>query len=82
MTIYAKLTRSENNLPHVLKLEITADSLPHFCKLVQKALNTWPDAHPELKELGDKLGWAGAPLQDYYAQRTDTTPTTPTTPTI
>lgn len=46
------------------------DSFQHIQKLFQRALNTWPDAHPELKELGDKL-IHGYVLQDYYSQRTD-----------
>lgn len=45
-------------------------SFEAFKILVQRALNCWPDAHPELKELGDML-MHGRILQDYYAHRTD-----------
>lgn len=41
-----------------------------FKQLINKALNSFPDAHPALKELGDMLTH-GKVLQDYYSQRTD-----------
>lgn len=47
-----------------------AESEQAFKILVRRALNTWPDAHPDLKELGDMLDH-GRVLQDYQVQRTD-----------
>lgn len=41
-----------------------------FKELVRRGLNCWPEAHPELKELGDILDH-GRILQDYWASRTD-----------
>lgn len=41
-----------------------------FKELMRRALNTYCEAHPELKELGDILDH-GRILQDYWASRTD-----------
>lgn len=38
-----------------------------FCKLVSRALSTWTQADPELKELGDLITH-GAVQQDYQSQ--------------
>lgn len=46
------------------------ESFVAFSEMVRRALNCWPDAHPELKELGDML-MHGKVLQDYWASRTD-----------
>lgn len=50
-----------------LSLLITGASLERLQTLVDRALNTWDSAHPELKELGDMLTH-GRITQDYYAQ--------------
>ena len=46
-------------------LEIPANHLPGFQTILQRALNTWPDAPPEWKHLADMIEF-GYPLQDYY----------------
>jgi hypothetical protein len=56
--------------PEEIILTVSEDSLPWFKEAIRRALNTWPDAHPELKELGDML-MHGKVLQDYYSYRTD-----------
>lgn len=53
-----------------IQLGIDKDSAEVFKQLIRRALNTYVDAHPELKELGDILDH-GKVLQDYYSQRTD-----------
>lgn len=46
---------------------VDTDSLEDFKKLINKGLNTWDRAHPELKKLGD-LVTTGQVQQDYYSQ--------------
>lgn len=41
-------------------------SLNHFKLLVNRAMNCWDNAPPELKEFADILEY-GKPLQDYYS---------------
>lgn len=53
-----------------LELYVPKEIIPQFKQLISKALNSFPDAHPALKELGDMLTH-GKVLQDYYSQRTD-----------
>lgn len=53
-----------------IKITIDADSIKPFVQLVRRALNTGPDAHPDLKAMGDMLDH-GRVLQDYQVQRTD-----------
>lgn len=43
---------------------ITPESLPSFIQLLNRALNTWDDAPPELKALADQVIF-GEQLQDY-----------------
>lgn len=50
-----------------LELVISGASLERFKTLVNRALNVWDAAHPEMKELGDMLTH-GRITQDYYAQ--------------
>ena len=49
-------------------IEISKEILPQFVDLINRALNCFPDAHPELKEFGDLLT-EGKVLQDYSSQR-------------
>lgn len=51
-------------------IEVPEELMIPFKQLINKALNTYPDAHPALKEFGDLLTH-GKVLQDYYSQRTD-----------
>ena len=53
----------------MIKIWITAKSLPAFKDMVHRATNLWPDAPPEIKEFADNL-IHGAPLQNYYLQDT------------
>lgn len=53
--IHARVSRNSENEIDVLHLSITAESLPAFNQLVNRALNCWDSAPPELKELGDML---------------------------
>ena len=46
------------------------DEFEAFKALVRKGLNCWPDCHPELKALGDRIEGL-EPQQDYYHTRTD-----------
>ena len=56
--------------PQGLGIDVPIELIPQFKQLISKALNSFPDAHPALKELGDMLTH-GKVLQDYYSQRTD-----------
>jgi hypothetical protein len=49
-------------------IRINKQTIPAFKQLVQRALNTWADAPPELKEFGDLLEHNQV-LQDYYSQK-------------
>lgn len=51
-----------------LSLTIQSQLVPQFKDLINRALNCFPDAHPELKELGDILT-EGKVLQDYASQK-------------
>jgi hypothetical protein len=46
---------------------IGADSVNRFRELVHRAVNLWPDAHPEIKEFAD-LVTEGRVQQDYSKQ--------------
>lgn len=46
------------------------DSFIRIKQLFSRALNTWADAHPELKELSDIMEH-GKAQQNYYEQRSD-----------
>ena len=50
-----------------IQLNVSPQSLPDFKLLVQRAMNTWPDAPAELKEFADLL-LEGKILQDYKSQ--------------
>lgn len=49
------------------QIYIPAKDLPQFRELVSRAMNTWADAPPELKEFADLL-IEGKVLQDYKSQ--------------
>lgn len=56
---------------HAASISITTpESVARFIQMLNKALNVWPDAHPELKEFADNMQY-GKSQQDYWAQRTD-----------
>lgn len=50
-----------------LTVYLSPKALPAFKSLVQRAMNTWPDAPAELKEFADLL-LEGKILQDYKSQ--------------
>lgn len=50
-----------------LELIIPEELIPAFKQLINRALNTYVNAHPALKEFGDILEH-GRVLQDYYSQ--------------
>lgn len=50
-----------------MEIIITGKSLARFKELVNRALGSWPTAHPEIKEFGDMVT-EGKILQDYYSQ--------------
>lgn len=62
-----------NTNPRQIVITLTEDvdckNITRFTEAMNRALNCWPDASPELKELGDMLNH-GKILQDYY--HTDT----------
>lgn len=68
--IHARVSRGPSSKIAEIHFSVTEESIPGFKELVRRALNCWPDAHPELKELGDMLEH-GKVLQDYYHQRSD-----------
>lgn len=53
--IHVRASRNPENEIYVIHISITADSLPTFKQLADRALNCWDSAPPELKELGDML---------------------------
>lgn len=54
--------------PELLMISIhSTESLAHFQELVHRAVNLWPDAHPEIKEFADKVT-NGKVMQDYRTQ--------------
>ena len=65
--IHTQITRDLNYNVETINLAIVGDSIPRFKEVLRRALNTFPDAHPELKELSDFLEH-GKALQDYYTQ--------------
>jgi len=50
-----------------LQINVHEQAVPAFKDLVQRAMNTWPDAPAELKEFADLL-LEGKILQDYKSQ--------------
>jgi hypothetical protein len=50
-----------------LNLQLSGNSVIRFQKLLDRALNCFPGAHPEFKEFSDMLNH-GRVLQDYYSQ--------------
>lgn len=60
--IKATVTREDDNTLHLLRLEITKESIPDFIQLVNRSLNCWDNAPQELKDLGHKLTHGGCEL--------------------
>ena len=46
-------------------MELDAEAITSFKQVLNRALNCWPDAPPEWKDLADRLEF-GKPLQNYY----------------
>ena len=67
MTIKCTATRNDNNSLHLLRIEVTEESLPIFEQLINRALNCWDSAPQEIKELGDMLTH-GRVTQDHRVQ--------------
>jgi len=44
---------------------LDAEAITSFKTILNRALNCWPDAPPEWKDLADRLEF-GKPLQNYY----------------
>lgn len=53
--IHAKVTRNNDNSIHLIRIEITEESIDQFKQLVDRALNCWNSAPADLKSLGDLL---------------------------
>lgn len=68
--IHVEVHRDSVDAVAEFKISVTTDSIAGFKQMVAKALNCWPDAPPELKEMGDMLDH-GKILQDYYHTRSD-----------
>ena len=62
---------SPEETPDYVEVHFSGLAAAEFRTLVQRGLNLWPDASPEMKEFGDLL-LEGKILQDYWAQ--DTSP--------
>jgi hypothetical protein len=55
MTIKVTATRNDNNSLHLIRIEVTEESISLFKALVDRGLNCWDSAPKELKDLGDML---------------------------
>ena len=55
MTIKVTTTRNDDNSVHLLRLEITEESLPLFKQMVDRAMNCWDSAPKDLKDMADML---------------------------
>lgn len=67
MSIKVRVKKSTDALNPVTLgylIEVEEDCLEIFAQMVSRALNTWDDAPPDLKQLGDMLSH-GHVLQDY-----------------
>lgn len=53
--IHAQVTRNNDNSIHLLRIEVTEESLPDFISLINRALNCWDSAPKDLKDLGDLI---------------------------
>jgi hypothetical protein len=69
--IHAAIHRTPDSQIGEIKLSITAESIPLFKSLVDRALNCWDSAPVELKELGDMLTH-GRITQDHRYQPINT----------
>jgi hypothetical protein len=55
MTIKVQATRNDDNSLHLIRLEVTEESIALFKTLIDRALNCWDSAPKDLKDLGDML---------------------------
>lgn len=69
MSTSLKVTKNLQNELHLVRLELTEESIKEFQLVLQRALNCWPDAPADFKSLADILEY-GRPLQDYNSQPT------------
>lgn len=53
--IHTRVSRNPDDTIAEIHISVTADSLPNFQALIDRALNCWDSAPAELKELGDML---------------------------
>ena len=53
--IHVRVSRNPENEIAELHISVTADSIPNFTQLADRALNCWDSAPAELKELGGML---------------------------
>jgi len=69
--IHVRTSKDPSGKLDGLHLSITADSLPNFLSLIDRALNCWDSAPAELKELGD-MATHGRITQDHTFQKINT----------
>lgn len=69
--IHAQVTRNDDNSLHLIRIEVTEESLKNFEALINRALNCWDSAPSELKELGDMFTH-GRVTQDHKIQPINT----------
>lgn len=70
--IHAQVTRNNDNSIHLLRIEVTEESLPDFIALINRALNCWDNAPKDLKDLGDLITHDRV-TQDHTPTRINTT---------
>lgn len=73
--IHAQVTRKDDNSIHLLRIEVTEESLPDFIALINRALNCWDNAPKDLKDLGDLITHDRV-TQDHTPTRINTTQST------
>lgn len=69
--IHTRVSRNPENQIAEIHISITAESLPGFIQLIDRALNCWDSAPKELKDLGDMLTH-GYITQDHEFKRINT----------
>lgn len=67
MTMTVRKQIEEDGTPVMVIRVVGQTSVENMKQLTARALNTWDQAPPEVKEFGDMVT-CGQPLQDYYAQ--------------
>lgn len=70
--IHAQVTRNNDNSIHLLRIEVTEESLPDFISLINRALNCWDSASKDLKDLGDLITH-GRVTQDHTLTKINST---------